>query len=426
MGNKTKHINKFALLFNGFGNQKQRVKKSFGSGIGFGTPQNVVDTAFKMTIDTTLSGSASDTFILPAGNIGTYDAVIDWGDGSTSNITAYNDADLTHIYSVGGIYTIKINGSFPYINFSFGGDKLKAISIDNWGTNQWLSMQQSFGGCENLSIPATDVPDFSLCTSFYRAFNQCYSLGALSKTSQWDMSSATSIRSIFDNCGVSGHLDLSGWDLSSCVSISLGSFPFISNASITSIDVSGWTLRPAGVALSNFINNCDSLTSITGINTWINTSALSSFNSVVLLCSSITSVDFSGMDLSGSSNLSTMLYINASLSSVDLSNITLKNTGTITLNSALYLNNSGGICDIVGLDTWDISVVNNYTSFMSGTKITTLEYDKLLISWDAQDAVDSESVNFGLSQYTLGGTAEAARANLITTDLWTITDGGGI
>lgn len=40
MGNKTKHINKFALQFNSFGNQKQRVKKSFGSGVGFGTYNN--------------------------------------------------------------------------------------------------------------------------------------------------------------------------------------------------------------------------------------------------------------------------------------------------------------------------------------------------------------------------------------------------
>ena len=65
-----------------------------------------VNPNFLMTIDTTQAGSASDTFILPCGNIGIYNAVIDWGDGSTSNITSYNDADLTHVYSVSGIYQI--------------------------------------------------------------------------------------------------------------------------------------------------------------------------------------------------------------------------------------------------------------------------------------------------------------------------------
>jgi len=64
-------------------------------------------TDFIMTIDTTKAGSASNTFILPCINGGVYDAVIDWGDGSTSNITTYNDVDLTHVYSVSGVYQLK-------------------------------------------------------------------------------------------------------------------------------------------------------------------------------------------------------------------------------------------------------------------------------------------------------------------------------
>ena len=48
-------------------------------------------------------------------------------------------------------------------------------------------MQQAFGGCTNLTIPATDVPDFSLCTSFFRAFRDC-PLGTLTNTNKWDMS----------------------------------------------------------------------------------------------------------------------------------------------------------------------------------------------------------------------------------------------
>ena len=74
----------------GYGNMISPTNHLFGGG--------GANPAFLMTIDTTQPGSASDTFILPCGSIGTYNATIDWGDGSTSNITTYNDADLTHVY----------------------------------------------------------------------------------------------------------------------------------------------------------------------------------------------------------------------------------------------------------------------------------------------------------------------------------------
>ena len=41
---------------------------------------------FIFTINTENAGSASDTFILGAGNLGVYNATIEWGDGTTSTI----------------------------------------------------------------------------------------------------------------------------------------------------------------------------------------------------------------------------------------------------------------------------------------------------------------------------------------------------
>ena len=61
---------------------------------------------------------------------------------------------------------------------------------------------------------------------------------------------------------------------------------------------------------------------------------------------------------------------------------------------------------------------------MSSVTLPTARYDALLINWDAQDPFDGMSAHFGYSQYTAGGAAAAARANLISTDGWTISDGG--
>ena len=492
------------------------------------------NTAFEMTIDTTKAGSASDTFILPAGNIGTYNAVIDWGDNTTSTITAYNDADLTHVYSVGGIYSVKINGSFPEIKFNSSGDRLKLMSINNWGINQWRRMEASFGGCNNLEIYATDIPDMSLCTSFFRAFNGCTSLTEIPNINQWNMQAATTLRSMFDGTGLTGHLDLSGWQLLSCADLGTGgSFPFMNNTNITSLDVSNWNFRPAGTQFNYFINNCDSLTTITGMTTWQNSDRVTNLTGFVQGCALISSLDFSGMDLSGCSSFQRFVYGNPSLNSLNLSGITLKSTGTVSLNLAFALctsltsitgiesfnssavnnligtfkdtgltgdldlttwdvsnvtsldstfmglsldslNISGWDCGkvttwgakfsacfygvncpyidvhnitlriagvnlqypwfstnvntrIYGLDTWDISSATIMSDFISGGRMTTPEYDATLIAWDTLiDAPDGLSVKFGSSQYTLGGASETSRNNLISTDLWTITDGGGI
>lgn len=73
-----------------------------------------------------------------------------------------------------------------------------------------------------------------------------------------------------------------------------------------------------------------------------------------------------------------------------------------------------------------INQVTNFTNFMFGVTLSTANYDALLIAWDAQGAMSfSGTVNFGGSQYTLGGAAAAARTSLISK--WGgITDGGGV
>jgi hypothetical protein len=63
---------------------------------------------------------------------------------------------------------------------------------------------------------------------------------------------------------------------------------------------------------------------------------------------------------------------------------------------------------------------------MSGVTLSTVNYDALLIAWDAQGAMSySGTVNFGSSKYTAGGAAEAARTSLISK--WGgIIDGGAV
>jgi hypothetical protein len=83
--------------------------------------------------------------------------------------------------------------------------------------------------------------------------------------------------------------------------------------------------------------------------------------------------------------------------------------------------------DIIGVEDFNIEGLdstNALNSFTTDVTLSPARYDALLINWDAQDPFDGMAPDFGNSTYTAGGTAAAARANLISTDGWTITDGG--
>jgi hypothetical protein len=105
-------------------------------------------------------------------------------------------------------------------------------------------------------------------------------------------------------------------------------------------------------------------------------------------------------------------------------NIGIWNTSSGTNLSFMFNNADGFDQDI---SNWDINQVTNFSNFMtSATGLSTTNYDLLLIGWEAQAPTSGLSVNFGGSQYTLLSAAATARASLIATYGWTITDGGGI
>jgi hypothetical protein len=83
--------------------------QSLGSGY-LGRPAGGAAPEMIMTINTAAI-APTDSFTIVLQNLNTYDLTIDWGDDSTSEITTYNDADLTHTYSVSGTYEVKITSN---------------------------------------------------------------------------------------------------------------------------------------------------------------------------------------------------------------------------------------------------------------------------------------------------------------------------
>ena len=173
----------------------------------------IISNEFISTWKTDNAGTSGPNSIsLPLVASGSYNFVVDWGDtpASTSTITAWNDAAVTHTYATPGIKTITITGLITGWKFERGRDSLKMLSISAWGPFKFGNDERYFDGAENLTITATDRPNLSGTTRFYAAFNNCYSLTSIPNMDKWDVSAATSMEAMFQNAHVFNQ-NLNSW-----------------------------------------------------------------------------------------------------------------------------------------------------------------------------------------------------------------------
>lgn len=176
----------------------------------FWSHNNVVEfqDPFTYTVNT-------DQHTLPLSSGYNYNFVVDWGDGTTSSITSWDDTDKSHTYQAVADYEIKIKGLCEYVYFY--NDASQLISIDNWGNTGFISMEQSFEGASNLtSIP--DTYDSNWCqyvTNMSNMFYGCSSLVNLT-VDNWNTSNVTDMSYMFYNCtSIQDISNISSWNIQS-------------------------------------------------------------------------------------------------------------------------------------------------------------------------------------------------------------------
>jgi surface protein len=184
------------------------------------------------------TGSTTATQIkLPLVESGTYDLVVDWGDGTTSEITTFNQPEATHDYSVPGIYKVSIKGIL--IGWSFGwvaADKDKILSIEFWGDLQPGDIGYNFQGCTNLKLDTVkDKLNLSINTSMKYMFSKCANLISINLIEQWDTSTINNMAGVFWQ-SPKFNQSLNGWDTSNVISM----VSLFREASLFNGDISSW------------------------------------------------------------------------------------------------------------------------------------------------------------------------------------------
>jgi len=342
-------------------------------------------TEFIMTVATT---APSESFTIPCRNEGTFNAIVDWGDGSTSPITAYNSANLAHVYASAGDHVIIVSGMFPNIYFANAGDKLKVKSVSNLGIVGWLTLYRAFYGCSNMTIFSAGNTDTSNVTNMSYMFNACSKLTTLD-VSNFDTSNVTNMSYMFYACSKLTTLDVSNFDTSNVTNMES---MFFQCSNLTTIDV------------SNF-----------------DTSNVTNMQQMFFQCSKLTTLDVSNFDTSNVTNMYRMFFGCYSLTTIDVSNFDTRNVTNMMFMFAYC----SSLTD-VQVDLFDISNVTNLSLFMLGDTLLTSRYDAILTSWANQIVKPNLAPSFGSSKYSAGSPAETARASLINEDGWSITDGGGV
>jgi surface protein len=277
--------------------------------------------------------------------------------------------------------------------------------IGSWNMSNATNISKMFESTAfNQDLSTWDVSNIGTMEALFRSctFNQ--NIGG------WDVSSVTNMSEMFYGA-TSFNQDIGSWDVSNVTNMSsMFRFATSFNQDIGSWDVSS-VIYINGMFFAATSFNQD-------LNYW-NTSSVTNmqamFQSAYSFNGDITTWDVSGV-ISG--NQFREMFLGATSFNQDIGSWNMSNATNLSkmLENASSFNQD--------LSSWDINQVTNFLNFMVGVTLSTVNYDALLIDWDAQGAMAySGTVNFGGSKYTSGGAAQAARTSLITK--WGgITDGG--
>lgn len=163
------------------------------------------------TRNTLAGGSANNEYLYSINNsvLDSYiDLSIDWGDGTWSRITSRTEASIPHVYSVPGVYEIKIYAPYSFlINANFGThfrqeafplERLKLLRVKQWGG--FINSRGAFSNCSNCVFDNISGAPLTILGSGENLFVGCDSLVTIDNLSNTIFTATGSITTVFQSC----------------------------------------------------------------------------------------------------------------------------------------------------------------------------------------------------------------------------------
>ena len=367
------------------------------------------------------------TITIPTTGTG-YNYSIDWGDGSATETGI--TGNVSHTYTDFGSYSVEITGDFPRIYFNNSSQKDKITGVDQWGTEQWSSMENSFFGCSKLKFYTSDAPDLSSVTNMSNMFRGCAIINQ--DLNSWDVSNVTNMYRLFERA-VKYNQSLNEWDVSNVLNMSrMFWYATDFNSDISSWDVSKVTDMGNMFEDANFFNTdigSWNVSNVTNMRNMFNYARNFNRNINLWNVANVTNMRYmfadSGFDEDISSwNVGSVTDMSDMFSNTDFNqDIGTWDVSSVTTMAQMFLSNQ--IFD-QNIGAWDISNVTSLSNILYSLSVT--NYDALLAGWATLDTASGETqipnglvFNAGLSQYCNSATE---KTSLINDYGWTITDSG--
>ena len=297
-------------------------------------------------VTTWRTDTANQTVTIPVHSGLTYDYTVLWGDGDSSTGVTSN---ATHTYDTAGDYQVRIYGTYPGIHLDDHRDAPKLISIDQWGTNGWASMNSAFKGASSMVYNATDAPNLSGVTDMFGMFDDAVSFNG--NLSSWDVSAVTNMSFMFSGAAAFNG-DISDWDVSSVTGMSR----MFSNATSFHQPLNNWNVSKV-TDMRNMFHSPSPSSFDRPLNNW----NVSSVTDMSAMFSGATSFDrpLNNWNVSSVTDMSAM-FSGATSFDRPLNNW---NVSSVTDMSAMF---SGATSFDHPLNDWDVSKVTNMFNMFRG------------------------------------------------------------
>ncbi len=373
-----------------------------------------------VTVWITLGGGDTeyDQIHLPLVKGGRYNFHVDWGDGTTDQITRGDQPEVTHRYAEPGEYTVSIEGVIEGWSFlkwnNRKNDGKKLIEIKNWGSLRLGSNEiyddgkgaGYFFDADNMTISATDVLNLEGTTSLSQMFLDCAALTDVPGMEGWDVSKITNMSHVFTGAGQFNQ-DISAWDVSSVTDM-MGMF---TRAAQFDQDISGWDV-------SRVTNMSHIFSGAAQFNQDISGWDMSSVLDTTYMFAGATRFDqdISGWDMSSVVHMPSM-FAGATQFNQDI--------GGWDVSSAKYMVNmfAGATRFDQNIGRWNVSRVRDMKDMFSKTSLSTANYDALLLGWSSRPVLSRVVFDAGDSTYSQAAVAAREILESEPND-WVILDGG--